>query len=344
MLLGKEPSVQRKLKVGVIGLGKQSLEDHIPGVQQSRFAELEAVCDPNTETLRKVEDELRVHAFSDHRSMFERSTLDFVIVATPHDQYRPILEEASARGVHILKEKPFALDLREARAFRDLAERCSVHMMTTLQRRFNPIYTTFFQLLDHIGDPFFLDIRYTIFTNSPHTGWRGRRAQAGGGCLIDMGYHMIDLLIWYFGLPRKVTAQLSASAVAGARYDAEDTASVMFSYDDGLYGSLLVSRFCGPKTEEFKVIGTHGIIELERGAIRRRHSSGELVENLTREKAWPSASAAQIDHFCRVIRGERENMGSPGHHLQHAAFIDACYESARTGTWVVPTTQSEERT
>ena len=344
MLLSKETSVQRKFKVGVIGLGKQSLQDHIPGVQQSRFAELEAICDPNAEILRRVEDELHVSAYSDHRTLFEQSTLDFVIVATPHDQYRAIIEDASARGVHILKEKPFALDLREARAFKDLAERRRVHMMTTLQRRFNPIYTTFFQLRDHIGDPFFLDIRYTIFTDSPHTGWRGRRAEAGGGCLIDMGYHMIDLLIWYFGLPAKVTARLSASAVADAAYDAEDTANVMFSYGNGLYGTLLVSRFYGPKTEEFKVIGTHGIIELERGAIRRRQSSGELVENLTRDKAWPSASAAQIDHFCRVIRGERENMGSPRHHLQHAAFIDACYEAARTGTWVAPITQYEEST
>ncbi|MGH8933230.1 MAG: Gfo/Idh/MocA family protein [Egibacteraceae bacterium] len=92
----------------------------------------------------------------------------------------------------------------------------------TLQRRFNPIYTTFCQLYDQIGRPFVLDAEYTVYTDDPASGWRGDVSLAGGGCIIDMGYHMIDMLLWYFGLPDRVLAGFSAAARPDLDYDAED--------------------------------------------------------------------------------------------------------------------------
>ena len=325
-----------RLKAAIIGLGHQAVEDHIPGIRDSRFARLEAICDIDERKLKEWEGKLGVPGFTDYVEMMDSVDLDFVIAVVPHNAYRGIIEEASRRGIHILKEKPFACNLEEAVYFKELCEKNGVELMVTLQRRFNPIYTTFFQLRDQIGEPFFVDVRYHFFVENPHEGWRGKRSTAGGGCIIDMGYHMVDMIIWYFGLPNRVCAEYSAKAKPEEDYDAEDTAVVLFSYDNGLYGSIFLSRYCPPKTERIKVLGSRGIIELERGKIRRLGSNGEVVESLVREHSWPVAAANQIDYFCRVIRGERENIGSPEYHLQHVSFIDACYLSKEKGMYINP--------
>ncbi len=326
----------KRLKSAVIGLGHQGLGYHIPALRDSQFATLEAICDIDEVKLKESQDKLEIPGFTNYIDLFNSIELDFAIVATPHNVYRGIIEEASRRHLHIFKEKPFARNLEEALYFKRLCDKSKIELTTTLQRRFNPIYTTFFQLRDQIGDPFFVDVRYTLFADSPHEGWRGQKGSAGGGCIVDMGYHMIDMIIWYFGLPDNVHAEFSAKAKPEEKYDAEDTAFVLFSYENGLHGSLFLSRYCPPKTEQIRVIGDRGIIEVERGHIRRLRNNGEVAESLKREHSWPTAATNQIDYFCRVISGERENIGSPEYHLQHVSFIDACYKSKKEGTYINP--------
>jgi predicted dehydrogenase len=154
--------------------------------------------------------------------------------------------------------------------------------------------------------------------------------------VIDMGYHLVDMLLWYFGLPDRVLADMSMTARPDRNYDAEDTALIHFSYDSGLYGSLLLSRFIGPKSEQIRLVGSKGIVHLERGRIRRLTNGGEVVESLAREQAWPSAAVSQVNYFCRVIEGMRPTISGPRENLAHLSFIQGCYESARTRMSVNP--------
>jgi predicted dehydrogenase len=204
--------------------------------------------------------------------------------------------------------------------------------MVTVQRRFHPVYTAALQLLEQIGTPYLVEGRYTFHCPDPAAGWRGDAKLAGGGALVDMGYHLIDLLIWYLGLPDRVLADTSAAAAPDKEYDAEDTALVHLAYDCGLYGSLLISRSAGPKAERLTVTGPRGSVVVERGSARRLDPAGHLIESLTREPAWPAAAAAQIDCFCRVLDGTRPNPSGPTTHLAHAAFLAAAYASKATAT------------
>lgn len=177
---------------------------------------------------------------------------------------------------------------------------------------------------------------YTLHVADPSEGWRGRNDRAGGGCVIDMGYHLIDMLLWYFGLPDRVTADISTHARPDLDYDAEDTALIHFSYGSGLYGSLLLSRFIGPKSEHIRLVGSRGMVYLERGRIRRLTNSGDIIESLAREQSWPAAAVSQVDYFCRVIEGMRPNVSGPRENPAHVSFIQGCYESARTHNAVNP--------
>ncbi|WP_418155547.1 Gfo/Idh/MocA family protein [Actinoalloteichus caeruleus] len=333
---GQKSRTWTKLRAGVVGLGKQALDDHIPALLSSDAAELVAVCDEDTEIVREQRYKLRVAGYTDVEAMFTAEQLDFVVVCVPHNAGQAIIHTAAERRVHVLKEKPFATTLTEAKELAELCERTGIHLMVTLQRRFNPIYTSFTQLADQIGTPFVVNAAYTLHITDPSEGWRGQATKAGGGCVIDMGYHLIDMLLWYFGLPDRLLADISTTARPDRSYDAEDTALIHFSYDSGLYGSLLLSRFIGPKSEQIRLVGSKGIVHLERGRIRRLTNGGDVVESLAREQAWPSAAVSQINHFCRVIEGARPNASGPRENLAHLSFVEGCYESARTRTSINP--------
>lgn len=281
-----------KLKVGVIGLGYQSLEDHIPAIYSPQDVELAGVVEIDKEKINSFSKKHpNIKIYKNFDDLLQDQKIDFVIIALPHFLHYEMTKKAILNKIHILKEKPFAISLKQSQELKKLADENNIQIMTTLQRRFNPIYSIFFQLIDKIGRSFYLDMVYTFYTENPHKGWRGKKELAGGGCLIDMGYHMTDFLMWYFGLPDKVFAEMSYFAKEGISYNAEDTARVIFKYETkNLWGSLLVSRVIHLKQEYLNVYGTRGIIHLERGKIERYSSNGELQESLKREYSWSSVA------------------------------------------------------
>jgi len=329
-------SQARRLRGAVVGLGHQGTKDHLPGMIRSPAVELVALCDIDRDKLDRISSAYGIQAFDNCSELFREVPLDFIIASTPHDKYLAIVAEAARYGIHILKEKPFARNLAEARHLAAIAEANKIIISTGLQRRHSPLHRYFFEMLPLIGEPFFIDIKYTIFVDAPHVGWRGNRDQAGGGCIIDMGYHMVDLLIWYFGLPSQVLAGVSSRAVVEVPYDAEDTASIVFQYDNNLHGICILSRFYSPKSEHFKVIGSNGTIEVGSSEIRLLHKNGELIEQVSALRPSQLNSVRQISQFCEIIRGKAENRFGPRLHLAHAAFVDACYESVRIGAFVNP--------
>ncbi|MFJ9080683.1 Gfo/Idh/MocA family protein [Streptomyces sp. NPDC102278] len=324
-----------KRRAAVIGLGHQAAADHLPGLLGSSRAELVAVCDSDPVSLRERADALSVPGFTRVGELLAETAPDFVIVAVPHHAGRAVIEECAAAGVHVLKEKPFATSVAEARGLAEICHKGQVELMVTLQRRFNPIYSSVAGMLDQIGTPFLLGGHYSFHTPNPGAGWRGNLKQAGGGCILDMGYHLVDLLLWYFGLPSRVIAEFSTVALPDGGYDAEDTAVVQLGYESGLYGSLVLSRWMAPKREFMRVVGTAGSVVLTKNAVQRLSLDGTVVEALTRPHA-SSVATAQIDYFCRVLARERPNVSGPEQHLAHAAFIASCYESKRAGRYINP--------
>jgi len=334
----------RQLNIIVIGLGHQSLEDHLPAIKESGLINLVGVVDVDKGKVEQIAKEHKVpHAISVKKLL---NTLDVkpdaALIAVPHKDYLAIIEELANSGINIIKEKPFAATIEEAKAMIKLAKNNNISLQVTLQRRFNPIFISFNQLIKRIGKIYSIEARYTLNIAQLDNGWRARKNLSGGGALIDLGYHYIDLIIWYFGLPDSVTCRMSTNNREGQVYDVEDTAFVNFTYkekegDNGrILGDLIVSRVYPEKEESMIAYGSKGSVFIQRGKVCRRDLDGNEIESLQRVGSWPSAIIDQLEEFANnILEGKKRGVIDP-QHLEQVSFLEAAYESDRTRLTIDP--------
>lgn len=326
------------LKTAMIGLGKQAVADHLPAVSRSEQFELLAAVDIDREKANAIASTYGVPGFTSIEEMLAHVNIDVAIVTLPHCSYLQTIERLATHRVHIIKEKPFSTNLVEAKTLQSIIRKQGIYIGVTVQRRFNPIFQSFHQLKRRIGKIYSVEGRYTMNVPDLEHGWRASKVSAGGGALIDMGYHFIDLLLWYFGLPHSVTALFTRGNRPSQSYDVEDTAHLSFDYqfadspDEKTPGHLVISRVYPYKEEKLTVYGTEGIIEVSRGCIRRLDCQGEEIERLERKGSWPSAAIDQLEFFAKQIQQFQPGQEVPLHeHLGHVALIHAAYESDRLG-------------
>lgn len=333
----------------VVGLGHQSVEDHIPALQASPHFAIQGVVDLDGQLAQAVGDRLGVPFSTDVSSLMEQlsPTPQVAVVALPHSQYLPVLRVLAEAGIHVIKEKPFATSVAEAIQISRLVQSSGIVLRLTLQRRFNPIYLAYRQLLGHIGRVHTVEARYVMNVRRLDEGWRASQLDAGGGALVDLGYHFVDLIVWLFGLPSSVYCQIAGHNRPDQDYDTEDTAIVIFDYGvdgpDGLpHGTLVTSRVYPSREEELTAYGTGGCARVQRGACTRIDTEGNVVESLRREDGWPSALIDQLASFATDIRSQGSISTIPMAYLQQVAFIDASYRSARNYSPASPLESLEE--
>jgi len=330
--------MESSMKIIAIGLGHQTLDDHLPAMMESDRFELVGVHDIDKKTCHETASKYDCEAILDLEKFLAGmpdAPIDGAVVALPHDQYLPVLQMLAEKGIHIIKEKPYATCIDEALKISSLIKKHKVSLSLTLQRRYNPVFNSFAQLVRRIGRLHTIEAKYVLNIARLDEGWRASQLHAGGGALIDLGYHYVDLLVWYFGLPDEVTCITSSGNREGQEYDVEDTALVQMRYlnensSHSLLGSLIVSRVFPRKNEGLTAYGTKGHVNVQRGSVTRTNQEGEVEESLVREKAWPSALVDQLEASAEaIVNPSRHGFIDPDY-LMHVAFVEACYRAAET--------------
>lgn len=130
------------LNIVVIGLGHQSLEDHLPAIQESKKYNLVGVIDIDEENAEKIAKEYQTISAQTYSELKSKIIIkiDVALVAVPHSKYLKIIKEVAADKIDIIKEKPFAISLKEASDLKDIVEENNISLFVTLQRRYNPIF------------------------------------------------------------------------------------------------------------------------------------------------------------------------------------------------------------
>lgn len=192
-----------KAKIGVIGLGTVAQLVHLPNLSKINNAEISAVAEVKQSRLNAVADKFGVKArFKNHIDMLEQTELDAVIIATPTSTHKDIAIDCLNAKKDILVEKPLARSYAEAKLIVDSAKKNKKNLMVGMNLRFRPDTMLLRSLINagEIGIPYYVRAGW-IRQQSSNEKWFTKKEESGGGVIIDLGIHLIDLSLWLLGYP-----------------------------------------------------------------------------------------------------------------------------------------------
>ncbi len=339
----------KKLRVGVIGLGMGRA--HIEGYRSHPGAEVVAIADPNEQRLKDAGDRYSIPGrYADAPSMLRREKLDVVSVATPNKFHKPLAIAALEAGCHVLCEKPMAMNATEARAMLAAARAAHRRLMINFSFRFTEQSWALKKEVETgiLGDIYFARTIWHRRRGLPgFGGWFGLKALSGGGPLIDLGVHRLDLALWLMGYPKPVwvlgsTYNHIASRLSkkeGKAFDVEDLAAGFIKFANGASLEIEASwaaNIAERELMETRLLGTQG------GLVQRNLREGyefeaELfVERDGRQydmKLHPPVPGVKgaMAHFIDCIINKQPHTATGEEGATVMQLLDALYASAKSG-------------
>lgn len=238
-----------KVRVGCIGTGLICDLVHLPALKSDERVDLVALCGRNRERTQQCADKHGIAStYSDYRDMIARAGLGAIVIASPDDLHHEMTMAALDAGLHVLCEKPLALNATDARAMYEKAEARGVRHMSFFTYRWLPHYRYLRELLDQhpLGRLYHCEFSFRMnYGATTDYAWRFDRTRANGA-LGDMGAHMFDLARYLVGDIVRVNGRL-ATHVKRNGFDgqplvpANDAASAWVEFANGATGSIDVS-------------------------------------------------------------------------------------------------------
>jgi predicted dehydrogenase len=339
----------KKLRVGVIGLGMGRY--HIKGWQEHPQVDVVALADPDAARLDKVGAEFGVPGrYASAEAMLAAEALDVVSVCTPNKFHKDLTLAALAAGCHVLCEKPMAMNAAEGRAMLDAAHAAGKRLMINFSYRFSAASRALKAQVDAglFGDFYYGRSVWHRRRGMPgFGGWFGTKALAGGGPLIDLGVHRLDLALWLMGYPRPTwvlgsTYNPIASALAqkaAKTFDVEDLAAGFIRFENG--ATLALEASWAANIQEAELMETR-LLGTQAGLLQKNLHEGYTFEaqvftevngapvNMQLCPPTAEAKSAMFDYAQAILDGQPHPAGGE-QGLVVMQILDALYESARTG-------------
>ena len=286
----------------VIGVGDITIRRVIPAIQAEPRSTLYGVVTRNPAKAARY----AVPTWKTLDEALADSAIDAVYVATPVFLHAPQTIQSLRAGKHVICEKPMAMNEPEARSMVQAAEQSGRLFGVAYYRRCYPKVQRAKQLLQQgaIGKPVVAELtNHMWFDGSGSRSWLVDPAKAGGGPLLDIASHRIDVLNFWFGKPLRVTAQLSNVV---HHYPVEDNATVMIEYDGGVRGIVDVRWHSRIVRDDCRIRGTDGEIEMS------PLNGPDLVCPAGRENlpAHPNLHYPMIENFVDALEGKNELQAS----------------------------------
>ncbi len=339
---------EKKLRMGVIGAGGIA-RTQMKHLKTYPDVELVAAADISEANLTKATDEYGVaRTYADYQKMLATEELDAVTVCTPNGLHCENAIAALEAGCHVLVEKPLAMNAEEGRRMVEAAHQARKQFVIAFQWRYNP-KTQFIHHLakqGRFGDILVMNVAALRRRGIPNWGVFGRKDLQGGGPLIDIGVHVMEMAHYVMGAPRPVSASGQIWQYIGNRpsdvacswpnwdhesYTVEDLAVGQIRFENGAVMNVQAS-FAAHVKEcwTFDFMGTRGGADFETGTVRC-DEDGYMVDKTP-------AFLPKVDPFERKMRAfvdtalhGRPNEAPAEDGLMIQKMIDAIYASAEAG-------------
>jgi predicted dehydrogenase len=286
--------------IGCGGIGRW----HARSVRTLAGAKLVGVTDRNPTAAAQVASMSGARAFASVETLLEQRDIDVVTICTPPDTHAALIEAAAAAGKHVLVEKPFAPTLVEADRAIAACGAAGVHLGVVHQQRARSATQAVHRLVAEgtLGKVVLATATHTWYRSQAQLDrdpWRG--SAAGGGFLLDQCVHVVDLLVWFLGEPRWVSAAAPALVIQG---QGEDTVAATVEFASGALATLAASTAANRSRDDIAIelAGTRGSFRIE----IRDYDNAEIVElgiaPSERQRARP-LSAGEIESIVRREHG-----------------------------------------
>ena len=338
------------VRLGVMGAGTMG-KKHAELASASDTCRVVGICDVDP-SRRSVAEELNAPFYQDAEELLERERPDGAIIATPNGLHSAIAEICARRSVHVLIEKPIADTLDEADRIVKTAEDCGIRVLVGHHRRHNPLIREARSLVQGgaLGKLVAVSVLWALMKPADYfqVAWRCRRP-GGGPTLINL-IHELDSLRFICG---EITQVYARSTSAARKLEVEDSLSATLSFENGALGSITASDTTpSPWSYEasthenpyyfhadedcYHFLGTLGSLafprmELWRYADETRMGWQHPMERSRCNVVQADPLTRQLQHFCRVVRGEEEPLVDGRDGSRSLAVALAVLESTRSG-------------
>jgi predicted dehydrogenase len=351
------------VRVGVIGLGyggETALKNYklLPNVEVVALAGLEE------DRLAQLGRTYGVpHLYREYTDLLERDDLDAVSVAVPNKLHAPVVLAALERGLHVLCEKPLARTATEAETMVEAATKANRVLQVVFNHRERGDVQLLKRYIDEgkLGHIYYAKVFWMRRSGIPGVGsWFVNKDLAGGGPLIDLGVHMLDLGLFLLGEPEVVTVSASTYNELGSRgigfnvndrktgsgngYEVEDLATAFLRLSNGATLALEVSWATHSSAQDdygLVLYGTEGGAEV----LARNYATQDTLRIYTNIAGQPADIAptlppselhgAVVREFIHRITSGQWSLYTGADGLRRTRIIDACYASAQQGREVV---------
>jgi predicted dehydrogenase len=336
------------IKWGVIGSGGIARRRTIPeGIVSSENSALTALYDINSQVNAEVAAKFDAKAVGSIAELL-KSDIDAVYIATPANFHSQQVLACAQAGKNILCEKPLAMTVEETKEMIKACKSANVILATAFMMRFNSHHQAALDMIERgkLGKPTYARAQLSCWYPPIQGAWRQVPEQGGGGSLIDMGGHCIDLLEMFFGNVVRVSC-FTKNTVHD--YISEDSAVAMLMFENGAIGTV-DTFFCIPDNSCKNVLelyGSTGSI-LAQGTIGQTdggqmtaylEESGKSYDAQQAETVSESLSIkpepvnmyhGEIEELNRAIVENRQPINNAQIGLRSQKILAACYESAKT--------------
>jgi predicted dehydrogenase len=349
-------SQQAKIKFGIIGAGNIGKVHAMTLSQLTDMAEIEAI----TDVYRSLAEERaaesgikKVCGTADE--LLADSDIQAVVIGVPNKFHAPLAIQALEAGKHVILEKPMGVNLEAAREIVRAQKRTGKMIMIPHQRRWEAAAQALKKRVEQgeLGRIYNAKAGWFRRKGIPGWGtWFTRSEQSGGGPLIDIGVHMLDISLYLMGNPRPVSVYGSTYAEFGPHkrgigdwgtpnwdgsFDVEDLATALIKMDDGSTLSLEVSWAVNGGVENngpfVHLMGTEGGASLlgKEGTIYKEQS-GELADSkLEVDARKESPRIPMYKHFIECMQSGTDPITNGMSGYTNNLILDAIYRSSQSG-------------
>ena len=347
----------KKLKIGIIGCGFVAKEYKLPSLSKLGNVELAAFCDCK---LERAQEYARTYGAKDaktymnYKEMLKDKSIDAVHIFTPNKLHSTMAIDALEAGKHVMCEKPMAVNAKEARKMYEAAKKADKKLSVGYQVRFRHDYQHLKQICERgdLGEIYFARA-YAIRRRAvPTWGAFLNKEEQGGGPLIDIGCHALDLTLWLMdnykvksvmgNVYHKLANRRNAPNLWGPwdpdKFQVEDSAFGFITMESG--ATIIVETSWALNTvdtgeEEVTLCGTEGGASVKQNQILRLNGekSGELFVSVYRKpaKEVESDTDKEARLWIESISNDTPYIVKPEQTLVVDEVLDAIYESGKTG-------------